>query len=459
MFPPPQNRYARRMAVSLVFVVAMGVLPIARAAESDLEKEFRSIQRGIQTQLRSKSREQRLAAVKKLEAYPVFEAARVLLLTGLVSGDEEVRRASYEALLKCKEDGAIGQLLAVSIDKDLRRGVVDEGTCGAMAVLLAAKNPELEKKAQRLLEQAANAPNTSGLLLLVTIADVQGMQPSEASVKALQQLSRLPLFARSFAFRRAVTQGLIKVRQVEAVTALVEMLPAAEGEIRSDIVRYLTAISGQQHGADAMRWADWWRTSRATFKFAEPAKAPAVVRANVAPQGAKSYYGLPLLADRILFIMDTSGSMRGPRSEAAKRELIHAIAELPDSTYFSVLVFNSRVAVWQEQLVEATSENKEAACRYVAGQELAANTASYDALEAALTFDAEAIYFLTDGAPYGGKVTQPAQIVTVISRLNRLRRITINSIGIGVGVKGNVFDTFLSALAESNYGEYIRVDE
>ncbi len=451
------------MSMLRLFLVAIALTAsldlIASAAESDLEKEFRSVQRGIQTQLRSKSREQRLAAVKKLEAYPVLEAAKVLLLTGLVSGDEEVRRASYEALLKYKEDGAIGQFLAVSIDKDLRRGAVDEGTCGAMAVLLAAKNPELEKKAGQLLEQAANAPNTSGLLLLVSVADELGAEATKTSLDSLLRLSRLPLFVKHFAFRRAVTQGLMRVRQVEAVTAIVEMLAAAQGEIRSDIVRYLTAISGQQIGPDALQWAAWWRTSKATFKFAEPAKAPAVVRANVAPQGAKSYYGLPLLATRVLFIMDTSGSMRGPRSEAAKRELIQAIAELPDATYFNVLVFNSRVAVWQAQLVEATSENKESACRYVAGQELAANTASYDALEAALTFDAEAIYFLTDGAPYGGKVTQPAQIVTVITRLNRLRRITINSIGVGVGGKGNVFDTFLQALAENNYGEYIRVDE
>jgi hypothetical protein len=36
---------------------------------------------------------------------------------------------------------------------------------------------------------------------------------------------------------------------------------------------------------------------------------------------------------------------------------------------------------------------------------------------------------------------------------------TINSIGIGVGLSGNPFDTFLSTLAEHNYGEYKRVDQ
>jgi hypothetical protein len=451
-------KFIRRLSLSYLAIGLLASSTVS-AAESDLEREFRSVQRSIQTQLKSKNREQRLAAVKKLEGYPVLEAAKLLHLSGMESGDEEVRRASYEALLKFKEDQDIGSYLAQAVEKDLKRGAVDEGTCGAMGVLLASQNPELTKKSERLLEQAAGTPGTSGLLLLVTMADELGAQATPASFASLQKLANLPLFEKHFAFRRAVTQGLIRVRQADAVTALVDTLPTAQGEIRADIVKYLTAISGQQIGPDPMRWAGWWTANKSGFKFPEAEKPMAAVRANIAPQGAKSYYGLPLLATRMLFIMDTSGSMRGARSEAAKRELIKAIAELPDSTYFGVLVFNSRVAAWQPQLVEATSENKEAACRFVAGQELAANTASFDALEAALTFDAETIYFLTDGAPYGGKVTQPAQIVTLITKLNRLRRMTINSIGIGVGREGNVFDAFLKALADNNYGQYIRVDE
>ncbi len=454
-----RNRSARWTVVAILLTGALAVVPSAPAAESELEREFRSVQRGIQTQLKNKNREQRLAAVKKLEAFPILESAKLLLLTGMASGDEEVRRASYETLLKFKEDQEIGLYLALAVDKDLKRGAVDEGTCGALGVLLASKNPNLERKADQLLVTAASTPNTSGLLLLVSVADELGSGTTENRLSALLKLRRLPGFERHFAFRRAVTQGLMRVRQVEAVSAIVQSLATAEGEIRADILRYLTLISGQQIGPEPGLWADWWKTNQANFKFAEQAQPLAAGRAKVAAQSVNSYYGLPLLASRMLFIMDTSGSMRGARSDAAKRELIRAIAELPDSTYFSVLVFNSRVAVWQPQLVEATSENKDAACRFVADQTLAANTSSYDALEAALTFDAEAIYFLTDGAPYGGKISQPEQIVTAITGLNRLRRMTINSIGIGVGKGGNRFDTFLKSLAANNYGEYIRVDE
>jgi hypothetical protein len=345
------------------------------------------------------------------------------------------------------------------VEKDLKRGAVDEGTCGAMGVLLASKNADLEKKADQLLEQAAGiVANSSGLLLLVTVADELGIAGTEESAKTLLKMSRLPLFAKNFAYRRAVTQGLIRVRQIDAVSELVAMLTSAQGEVRSDIIRNLTALSGEQPGPDPMQWANWWKANKATFKFPDPAKPLLAAKPKAAPQGGASYYGLPL-ANRVVFIMDTSNSMRGARIEAAKRELIKAITELPESTEFGVLVFNARTTAWQAKLVPATSENKDAACRFVYAQDLGPATASYDALEAGLTFDAEAIYFLTDGAPYGGKVTQPAQIVTLISKLNRLRRMTINSIGIGVGADGNVFDAFLKALANNNYGQYIRVDE
>ena len=110
-------------------------------------------------------------------------------------------------------------------------------------------------------------------------------------------------------------------------------------------------------------------------------------------------------------------------------------------------------------LMVASPQNKEQAAAFVQAQVLSLQTASYDALEAAFNFDTEAIYFLTDGAPYGGKIVRPDEIVEVITRLNRTRRVTINSIGIGVGAAGNVFDTFLKSLAARNYGDYKRVDQ
>jgi Ca-activated chloride channel family protein len=166
-----------------------------------------------------------------------------------------------------------------------------------------------------------------------------------------------------------------------------------------------------------------------------------------------------VFAERLVFVLDTSGSMTGQRIMAAKRELIKAIGNLSERASFGIVVFNSSVSVWQKQLVPATQKAKHAAIAYVSSQGTAANTASYDALEAAFNFDTEAIYFLSDGAPHGGKIPAPVDIVAAITAINRVRRVSVYTIGIGVGFAGGPLDLFLKTLAEQNLGLYRRVDQ
>jgi Mg-chelatase subunit ChlD len=157
-----------------------------------------------------------------------------------------------------------------------------------------------------------------------------------------------------------------------------------------------------------------------------------------------------------VFVIDISGSMQGPRIVAAKRELSLAVEALPADVSFSIIAFHTRAIVWQGKLVPASPEYKRNAQYFIAGLTLGNKTASYDALAAALEFDAEAIYFLTDGAPTAGKITSPPQIVTAVSQQNRYRRLTINALGIGVD--SPLFEDFLATLAQQNFGRFERVD-
>jgi Mg-chelatase subunit ChlD len=170
------------------------------------------------------------------------------------------------------------------------------------------------------------------------------------------------------------------------------------------------------------------------------------------------YYGLSIYAQKMVFIIDTSGSMlRGGRLMAAKRELLQAIDGLADDAQFSVIAFNGEVYIWQKQLMQANATMKQAASRWVGMLETGNTTASYDALETGMRFDAEAIFFLTDGAPQGGSIDNPADIVTLITRANYAKRMSIYTIGIGV--QGGIFDEFLTSLAKHNWGIYRRVDQ
>lgn len=425
---------------------------------ADPAKEFLAAKASIQQQIRDPKPAKRVAAVRKLEAFPIVEAAKILVLQACNSADAEVRAVAYDTLLKFKNDKEICAFLRATVTKDLKKGAANSGTCAALGAIMASDSAEAQKENNALVEQVASSPE-SGRMLLISLVDELGLRADEGSLQTLLKVSKLSLFTKDFPFRRAAVQALARVRKKEAVTALIDVLEMAQGEVRADIVRFLASISGLQFGADQVAWKNWWKTNQAAFKFPELPKDRGEIARGPVLKGLPAYYGLPLYGSRLVFVLDTSASMRGARIDAAKRELVNAIKELPAGVSFNIVVFNGGVGAWQRQLVQAADESKKAAAQFVLQQDLGPLTASYDALETALSFDAEAIYFLTDGAPVGGKITKPAEIVDVITKMNRYRRMTINSIGIGVGQPGNLFDAFLKALATENFGDYRRVDQ
>ena len=427
--------------------------PAAATAGNDTDREenFRTAQRAIRLQLNAKSADSRVAALRQLAGFPVVEAAELLVRQGLASPEEKVRLAAYESLLKFRNEQDICRYLQKTVATELAKGNVGPGTFGVLGVLLASDLADVQQEAQMLLDKAAEA-GTAGRVLLIMLAEALGAQGDDTSVRGLQQLTKLTLFPRDFGFRRAVVQGLGLVRKPEAVAALVAVLPNVQGEVRADIVQYLTGLSGQQLGMEAAAWEAWWQANQATFTFPAGDRQGGPAGGVGAPGNALVLWS-PALRSSARFRAGhvpeharAADRGRQTRVDSGDRPTATEAAE------FNVVVFNGQVGTWQSQLVPATPENQQAAAVFVAAQELAFATISYDALEAALGFDTEAIYFLTDGAPYGGKISQPAQIVAALSQMNRLRRVSINSIGIGVGRPGNAFDTFLRTLSRKTTG-------
>ena len=145
--------------------------------------------------------------------------------------------------------------------------------------------------------------------------------------------------------------------------------------------------------------------------------------------------------------------MRGAKIDAAKTELIRAIKELPKEVYFDVIAFDNTVRVWRPELVAADEQAKRVAANVVLEQPLKFKTASYDALEAAFGLNPEAIYFLSDGAPFGGKIDDPKTIISTISEINRVRRVSIHAIGVATNLS-SILESFMKGLAAANWGIY-----
>ena len=458
-------------AIVALVLVAISSVPW-RAAADDQESAkdgFRTARREISSRLHHRDTIERVAAVRDLHNYPTVDAVKLLLSVGFKDESPEVRTAAYSTLLDFKDDEAIARYLFSTMSKDTRRGAASPTALPVLAVLMASKVPDVERDTATYLER--QAATRDGLVLIESLADEIGNHGQAEDVALLEKLIDLPSFAHEFGLRRAVVQSLIKIHATESVGVLIGLLEKIQGEIRADIVHHLNDVTGEQLGMESAGWQDWWEDNEKTFRFAATPqrKDPN----NPAPSGDRHggdgrsgdgrttsmYYGLSIYAQKLVFIIDTSGSMTGLRLMAAKRELMHAIDGLPADTQFSILAFNSQVYPWQRQLVPASASMKRSAARWVEMLAVGSHTASYDALEAGLRFDAEALYFLTDGEPHGGKVTAPAEIVTLITRANYTRRLSIYAIGVGVGAPGGIFDEFLSTLAKQNWGVYRRVDQ
>lgn len=221
----------------------------------------------------------------------------------------------------------------------------------------------------------------------------------------------------------------------------------------------MTAQKFKPHKA----WAAWWAGVREEFEPKLDQK-PVEVDANFDEQNLK-YYDVPVISRRMVFIIDTSGSMsaamkvtssspggktekEGTRIERAKLELSELIKKLPSNTAFNVMAFETETKTWKKALVLRSQGNIASALGFTKGLKASGGTSAKKVLTEALkdNVSADTIYFLTDGAPSDGS---PKEITDSVERLNRFMRIRVHTIGFGGGGQA-----FLSPLAKENVGKY-----
>ncbi len=118
--------------------------------------------------------------------------------------------------------------------------------------------------------------------------------------------------------------------------------------------------------------------------------------------GGGGFFGVSLAARSVVFVIDRSGSMHGPRFERVQQELDHAINALNESQSFNVLMYNTEVnSIFQHDregnLQKANRLNQKTARRRVSYTQPQGGTEGALAMRHALGIKPEAILFLTDG--------------------------------------------------------------
>lgn len=212
-------------------------------------------------------------------------------------------------------------------------------------------------------------------------------------------------------------------------------------------------------------------------------------------QRSETFYGLQTAGQRIVFVVDISGSMEGKNegslqdqvtgaavqasgnamgrfiggsvgsfvgkqtaSEAtklggAKRELIPAIQGLPEGSSFALVTFGRDVKPWMLGMAPATAQNKNIALATIKQLEANGGTPARKALEAAFDFsDATLVLFVSDGRPTDGSDRDILARVEALNAGRGGRRVTVSAIGLGEDQD----ETFLTALASQNGGQYVK---
>lgn len=314
---------------------------------------------------------------------------------------------------------------------------------------------------------------------VVTLAsDTLGRNKFRGSIDRIAELKNSPMFDDHYGFRFNLIRSLFEMDDPNAIELITKWLPSLGGQLKREVEKQLEKTDLATFDNDAERYAKWQESLDLAFgnpienleanesaanQDGRPLKlTPAGFRSSSTQRlelvNKSQFYGMDIYAKRMMFIIDHSGSMQEyengmTRLDRAKSELIKAIEGLDSKAEFAIMVYESKVNLWRDELTRATDEEKRYAIRYVKRLGYGNRTNTHGALVRSLSFDSqlEAVYLLTDGRPTEGRLKRPGLIIDDIVMKNRFRHLHFNAIGIAVTT---TTERFLQELADASGGQF-----
>jgi Mg-chelatase subunit ChlD len=248
---------------------------------------------------------------------------------------------------------------------------------------------------------------------------------------------------------------------IVALRSWIERREQGQGRLRleGDITRELRRRSGRNIGPHPERWTTWWRSRQAAGEAEGAGQDPA--QATTA-----GFFGLRPLTDRVVFVLDRSGSMDSAfqgsgrtRYEEATEQLIGLLEDLGPQTRFRLILFSGTVEIWNDQLREASKADLGLARGWMRANGPGGATHLQPAVEQALRIDArgrvdlpaleaDTVIVLCDGATAEG----PGWVRALMEGPNEQACMVFHSVQIGAGGDGT-----LERLAEESGGDFVRV--
>ncbi|MCA8973682.1 MAG: HEAT repeat domain-containing protein, partial [Planctomycetes bacterium] len=341
------------------------------------------------------------------------------------------------------------------------------------------------------------AANSIGRALGPHTDETKGQQPTgsvlEARDLAIEKLGQMVMRDKVWQARSAAAFSLAMMRCKPVIPVLIQGLDA---ELKRDkdpwamdvrLHKLLEGLTGQSvvRGSIAP-WKEFWKQEGPSFTVA-PELQPGEERPTA--NKYEKFFNLEIESDRVLFILDFSGSMAEPielkanttgappgakttKAEIVVRELKKMVLGYPDGALLNIVVFSDDVRIWRSQngrpaLVKIDDEARDDLLgSFLDGLRPAGPTNLYDALNKALDFGGrglhdkyyaagfDTLYVISDGAPTAGPIVDKPEIRRLVREANQLRKIAIHCVTFG-----DKNDTdFLRGMAEENGGRHIHIE-
>ncbi len=230
------------------------------------------------------------------------------------------------------------------------------------------------------------------------------------------------------------------------------------GEIEAELRRR----SGRSLGLHPKRWTALWEGHRrGDIALDRPERVGGTVT-------RAEFFGLRPVTDRVVFVLDRSGSMatsfgRGSnhsRLQEAAERLKAFLGQLGPNTHFTVVTFSDRANSWHERLRPASQSNVRSAATWVLHQGAEGGTQLRAGVLEAMQVDrkgridldsleADTVIVLCDGATAEG----PGWVEPLLRQVNGEARLVFHAVQLGSGGDGT-----LQALCELTGGGFVQVD-
>lgn len=275
---------------------------------------------------------------------------------------------------------------------------------------------------------------------------------------------------------RSTTVAMLKnIWQPQVIELLIKQLEIENGRLILDIVTALEELTGESLGYSYKAWLQWWQTNQNSFEMPEKTKKKKGKKKDI-DSGTTVFFNIPVLSERVYFIVDYSGSMRefdknSPKQkiQIALDELKNTLDRLKDTAKVNFIVMNTEadnlgVRKFGKRLTPAVPKIKNALLEFATeaeeklGRIRRGRGNMYDCLiEAFKDSEVDTIFVLSDGVPtygdyiiYGDNKELATDIfIEAFSKENKFRRIVVHTIL--TGEKGTDYK-FMQRLAESTGG-------